>query len=106
MLALSFLTSRVQKPDTDDWKKLSRLVLYLSPTIDLRLGLTGDGAGIIKWWVDASFATRNGMRSQTGGCMSMGGGAVLSVSKQQKLTTKSSTEAELVAVDDVMPQII
>ena len=38
--------------------------------------------------------------------MSMGGGAALSVSKMQKLTTKSSTEAELVGVDDVMPQVI
>ena len=38
--------------------------------------------------------------------MSMGGGAVLSLSKIQKLTTKSSTESELVGVDDAMPQIV
>ena len=38
--------------------------------------------------------------------MSMGGGAVLSLSKMQKLTTKSSTESELVGVDDAMPQIV
>ena len=91
MLALSFFTYRVQKPDTDDWKKLGRLVSYISCTIDLRLRLTADGAGVIMWWVDASFATIDGMRSQTGACMSMGGGAVLSLSKMQKLTTKSST---------------
>ena len=106
MLALSFLTSRVQYPDTDDWKKLNRLVSYINSTIDLKLRLTADSAGVIKWWVDTSFATRNGMRSQTGACMSMGGGAALSISKMQKLTTKSSTKAELVGVDDVMPQVI
>ena len=36
----------------------------------------------------------------------MGGGALMSTSKKQKLNTKSSTEAELVAVDDMMSQII
>ena len=38
--------------------------------------------------------------------MSLGKGSVYSTSVRQKLNTKSSTEAELVGVDDVMPQII
>ena len=38
--------------------------------------------------------------------MSMGGGALMCTSKKQRLNTKSSTEAELVAVDDMMLQII
>ena len=62
--------------------------------------------GVSKWWVDASFATRDQMKSQTGGNLSLGGGAVFSFSKKQKLVTKSSTEAELVGVDDVLPQVI
>lgn len=36
----------------------------------------------------------------------MGGGALMCTSKKQKLNTKSSAEAELVAVNDMMPQII
>jgi hypothetical protein len=38
--------------------------------------------------------------------MSMGTGAAYSTSKKQKLNTKSSTEAELVGIDDVLPQAI
>jgi hypothetical protein len=38
--------------------------------------------------------------------MSMGSGAIVGVSKKQKLNTKSSTECELVGVDDVMPQVL
>ena len=38
--------------------------------------------------------------------MSHGKGSVYSTSVRQKLTTKSSTEAELVGVDDVMPMIL
>ena len=36
----------------------------------------------------------------------MGKGSVYSTSTRQKLNTKSSTEAELVGVDDVMPMIV
>jgi hypothetical protein len=46
------------------------------------------------------------MRSHTGGTMSMGTGATYSTSKKQKLNTKSSTEAELVGVNDVLPQAL
>jgi hypothetical protein len=38
--------------------------------------------------------------------MSLGKGSVYSASTRQKLNTKSSTEAELVGVDDVMPQVL
>jgi hypothetical protein len=31
---------------------------------------------------------------------------IYGISKQQKLNAKSSTEAELVGVDDVMPQVL
>jgi hypothetical protein len=38
--------------------------------------------------------------------MSMGTGAVYSTSRRQKLNTKSSTEAELVGINDVLPQAL
>ena len=37
---------------------------------------------------------------------SLGKGAVYSASTKQKLNTESSTESELVGIDDLMPQIL
>ena len=42
------------------------------------------------------------MRSHTGAVLTMGQGALMSMSIKQKINTKSSTEAELVGVDDAM----
>ena len=79
---------------------------YIKCTIDLQLRLSADNTGITKWWIDASFATRSDMKSQTGAMMSMGKGSIFSFAKKQKIMTKSSTEAELVGVDDLTPQIM
>jgi hypothetical protein len=46
------------------------------------------------------------MKSHTGGAMSLGAGVIYGTSKRQKLNTKSSTEAEVVGTDDVMPQML
>ena len=46
------------------------------------------------------------MRSHTGAVMTMGRGAIQFISSKQKMNTRSSTEAELVAVDDVIAQIL
>jgi hypothetical protein len=46
------------------------------------------------------------MKSHTGATMTLGKGSVYSASTRQKLNTRSSTEAELVGVDDLMPQIL
>ena len=56
--------------------------------------------------MDAAFAVHHDMRSHTGGCLSLGKGEMYSESTKQKLNGKSSTEAELIGVDDIMPQIL
>jgi len=104
--AVAFLTTRVISPDEDDWKKLARTINYLRLTKDLNLTLESDGTMVLKWWVDGAFAVHPDMRSHTGGTMSMGKGAIYSTSTKQKINTRSSTEAELVAVHDVLPQVL
>jgi hypothetical protein len=104
--AIAFLCTRVKAPDADDYKKLHRVMKYLRGTRDMVLTLEADNLQILKWWVDASFAVHRDMRSHTGGVLSMGRGAIYSTSTRQKLTTRSSTEGELVGVNDVMPQIL
>ena len=100
--AIAFLCTRVKNPDVDDWKKLGRVMRYLQLTPFIPLVLGWDGTGDVSWHVDASFAVHKDMRSHTGGLMTLGKGAVISVSTKQKINTKSSTEAELVGVDDIM----
>jgi hypothetical protein len=104
--AVSFLCSRLLQPDEDDYKKLARVMKYLDSSVDMPLVLAADDSGQIRWWVDASYAVHDDMKSHTGGTMSMGKGSIYSTSIKQKLVTRSSTEAEIVAVHDVMPQLL
>jgi hypothetical protein len=46
------------------------------------------------------------MKSHTGGAMTLGKGSMYSTSVKQKLMTRSSTEAKVVAVHDVIPQML
>ena len=62
-----------------------------------------DKSDKMRWHVDASFAIHNDMKSHTGATMTMRQGAAFSQSSKEKLNTKSSTEAELVGEDDVLP---
>ena len=70
------------------------------------LTLSANDLKIVKWWVDGSYAIHKDCRSQTGGAMSMGKGSIISNSHKQSLNTKSSTETEVVAVDDRLPQML
>jgi hypothetical protein len=104
--AVAFLCTRVKAPDEDDYKKLTRMIQYLRATRKMVLTLEADNLNVIKWWADGSFAVHPDMRSHTGGAMSLGKGAVYGTSTRQKLNTNSSTEAELVAASDIMPQLL
>jgi hypothetical protein len=96
----------VKQPDEDDWGKLKRLLSYIRGTVYMPLILKADSLIIIKWWVDASYATHGDCRGHTGATMSLGRGSVIGMSRKQKLNTKSSTECELVGVDDASPQML
>jgi hypothetical protein len=102
-LAVAFLCTRVSCSTEKDWAKLKRVLEYLNGTLDEFLVLGADDMGIMKTWVDASYAVHNDMKSHTGGVVSFGRGATMSKSSKQKLNTKSSTEAELVGASDYLP---
>jgi hypothetical protein len=103
--AVAYLTTRVLDPDIEDWRKMTHMMEYLHETQDLPLILSANNMGVVKWWVDGSFAVHPNMRGHTGGGMSLGRGFPIVHSTKHKLNTRSSTEAELVSVDDCMPAI-
>ena len=78
------------------------MIRYLNCSPDLPLTLKADSTNIVKWWVDGSYAVHPNCRSQTGGTGSLGKGSIISTSTKLKLNTRSSTNTELVAVDDLM----
>ena len=102
----SFLCTRVKEPDQDNWKKLLRMLQCLRVTKECVKTLSTDETRSVKWWADAAFAVHQDMKSHTGGVMLMGEGAAQSVSMKQKLMGKSSTEAEIIAADDVLSHLM
>ena len=106
MVTIAFLCTRVREPTDDDWTKLIRLLRYLNGTSEFFLTLSADNTNIIRWYGDASFAVHQDMKSHTGGVMTMGSGGVINVSRKQKMVSKSSMEAELIAGDDIANTII
>jgi hypothetical protein len=105
-VSIAFLTTRVRAPDVDNWRKLGHLIEYLRSTVDMPLILGADSSGVLNWYVDASFAVHPNMRGHTGGGLTMGRGFPIVSSTKQKINTRSSTESELVGVDDMMSSIL
>jgi len=106
LTAVAFMCTRVQVPTTDDWAKLIRILKYLNGTRDLGIRLNADKDVAIYAYVDASYGVHQDMKSHTGGVISLGKGPVYVTSAKQKLMSKSSTEAELIGVSDVLSQVI
>ena len=104
--AVAFLCTRVQKPDVDDWKKLGKLMMYLQGTAGLPLIIGVDDTNNVRWYIDGSFAVHNDMRGHTGIAMTMGKGALYSSSQKQKLNSKSSTETEVIGLNDGLNQVL
>ena len=100
------ILNRLIDPDNDYYKNLTRMTKYIQGTIGLPLILSIDKSGNINWYIDAEFMVHTDMRSHTGGLITIGTGRAYVQSRKQKLNTKNSTEASIVAVDDVLTQVI
>ena len=101
-VCVAFLCTQVKSPTEQDYKKLGRVISYLEETVHLPLVIGADNSVTLTWNIDGSFVVHPVYKSHTGACLTLGHGSVLSISAKQKINTKSSTEAELVGVDNAM----
>ena len=101
--AIAFLCGRLRDPDEGDYKKLARMMQYLCGSKEMVVTLRASDEGIVRWWIDASYAVHEDMKGHTGATLSLGKGAIYSRSWKQRLVSWSSTESELIGVYDVLP---
>jgi hypothetical protein len=100
-VAVAFLSSRVQCPGNDDMSKLTHLIQYIRSTSDRKLILGGDSSERVpRMYCDASYGVHADGKSHTGISIHFNLGAMISKSIKQKIVSKSSTEAELIALSD------
>jgi hypothetical protein len=59
----------------------------------------------LTWYFDGSYASHSDMRGHNGAVLVAGNCSVLFRSNKQKVNTRSSTETELIAVDDALPTV-
>ena len=104
--AIAFFTTRVREPNEDDKRKMTRMIKFLKQTKRDRLTLKADGSRTLHWYVDAAFAVHKDFRSHTGATMTMGKGVPIHKSNKQGMNTRSSTEAEVVAADEVVGHML
>jgi hypothetical protein len=79
---------------------------YLNGTKEENLTLSADDLRVVKWYVDASFAVHPDCKNYTGAMMTLGKGAMQSIERKQKMNVRSSTEGELVAVNEAATMIL
>ena len=103
--AITYLCTRVKEPNENDWFKLSKVMGFLKTTINDELTIEANDYGNITWYVDAAFGVHKDFKSHTGAVMMLGKGSVQSISTKQKVNSRSSTEAELISIDDVLSKI-
>ena len=106
LVGISYLSTRVLNSNEADWKKLVRILSYLNNTRDMVLSLEADDDQQLIWYVDASFGVHSDLKSHTGSIFTIGKGAIWNASTKQKVNARSSTEAELISIDDQVSKIV
>jgi hypothetical protein len=97
-LAVNWLATKQNAPTDQDMNKLKHAAGFLCSTRDDQLRLEGEH--FVTVYVDASFAPHKDRKSHSGVAVFMGKGCITAQSTKQKINTKSSAEAELVALSD------
>jgi hypothetical protein len=107
LCTIAFLATRVKSPTEQDQAKLDRVLKYIAGSKELGLKLEIGNQLLVRSYVDASFGVHADYKGHTGGIIVLGNSALIfSKSAKQKLMGKSSTETELVATSEMLPQVI
>jgi hypothetical protein len=100
LLAVQFWCTRVQDPTEDDKLKLERVLGYLLMTKNKTRTFDRSNFDRVTTYIDASFGMHQDGKSQSGCLVMLGNTLVHEACRKQKIVTKNSTEAELVALSD------
>ena len=113
LFAIGFLSSFMAKPTEGAWTSLLNVIGYLraNPSMEItyvkrgNFGLGSNYADLnqIELFVDASWCLDGHARRQSGMVLKLHGNTILFRTTKQKIVTKSSTESEIVAVDEFLP---
>jgi hypothetical protein len=105
--AITFLSSRVKDANEGDWNKSLRVLSFLvKETINGVLKLEADDTNTLTWYTNVAFTVHADMKRHTGAVVTMGKGAIIGSSMKQKVNSRSSTEFELIGVDDKIAKIL
>ena len=104
--AVSFLTTRVDAPTLEDKYKLNRVLCYLQDNRDRGVFLPARGEMKITAYVDAAFGTHTDGKSHTGMVVVLGNALVAAKSTKQRIVSRNSTEAELIALSDRIDDVL
>ncbi len=104
--AVPFLTTRVKSLDKDNWGKLKRVLKYLNGKKYLKLRLSVENVGMLKWYVGGSHNVHLDCRGHGGALFSMGKGVTMSYLRKLKLNTRNLMESKLVTADMYMPEML
>jgi len=107
MVAVNLLCRAAHNPTVGDNTALRRLLRYLSNTRTKHMLLPAGGELQVNAHIDASFAAdRLDRKSITGAVVFVAGAVVWAKSGKQSIVTKSSFEAELVALSDMASMVL
>ena len=105
LLAVCYLTKETHTATQSSLLKLHRILSYLNSTASLYRHIsTAPFTGIVAY-VDASFAGHDDYHSQSGLVIELGSTVVFAQSRKQKMITRNSSPAELVALSDTLQTI-
>ena len=110
LVVVNFLTTRTRfgTATTEDKRKLIRLLnfIYTTKTDGIVLGGDSDGQLRIRAYADASYGVHIDGKSHTGNVITLGQGPIYCKSSKQKSVTKSSCEAEILALSDISSTVV
>lgn len=96
--AVNYLSRFMKNPNKQHWVYAKKVLIYVHSTINRRLHLGKFNDSQLIGFADASYAMNPDFKSQSGMLFTLFGSIVSWSSKKQETTSKSTTEAEYVAL--------
>ena len=106
-LPVVYLSTKMQNPTKGDEQNLMRIIKYLNGTKEFGLYIKPNSL-MLYCSTDASYASHQDLKGHSGAIVSIGNpnAPIHTLSKKQRIVTKSSTEAKILALESATDEIL